>query len=76
MKCACMSCRIGRILARAIMILGSVGASAAAATVGVKLAPDGSVAQYLCSVAMWAGIGAACYYANRLSAAIMYGGRS
>lgn len=75
MKCACMPCRIGRILARAILILGSLGASAAAATVGVNMATDGSVAQYLCSVATWAGLGAACYYANRLSVAIMNGGR-
>ena len=75
MKCSCMTCRIGRILARAIMILGSLGAAATAATIGVKLAPDGSVAQYFCSVSMWAGIGAACYFANRLSAAIMNGGR-
>lgn len=75
MKCECMSCRIGRIMARAIMILGSLGAAATAATIGVKLAPDGSVAQYLCSVSMWVGIGAACYFSNRLSVAIMDGGR-
>lgn len=76
MRCACTTCRVGRILARAIMILGSLAASATAATVGVKLAPDGSVAQYVCSLAMWAGFGGACYYVNRLSAAIMTGGRS
>lgn len=75
MKCACMACRVGRILARAIMILGSLGAAAAAATIGVKVAPAGSVAQYLCSAATWVGLGAACYFANRLSAAIMNGGR-
>ena len=55
--------------------LGKPRASATAATVGVNLATDGSVAQYLCSVSMWAGIGAACYFVNRLSAAIMNGGR-
>lgn len=76
MKCHCTTCRIGRILARAIMILGSLGAAATAATVGVKVTPAGSVAQYLCSAATWAGLGAACYFANRLSAAIFNGGRS
>lgn len=76
MKCSCMTCRVGRILARAIMTLGSLGAAATAATIGVKVAPAGSVVQYICSLAMWAGFGGACYYVNRLSAAIMTGGRS
>lgn len=75
MKCSCMTCRVGRILARAIMILGSLGAAATAATVGVKVAPAGSVAQYVCSVATWVGIGGACYCVNRLSDAILKGGR-